>query len=79
MNKNGKKHMNPGIGKRLASPQLYSNNNMGYNNQNNIRNKYNPAKHRMPSPAIKSSNFSKRPPLPNSGSRINTNKSDKFN
>ena len=52
--------------------------NMNSNNQNNIRNKYNPAKHRMPSPAIKS-NFSKRPPLPNSGSRINTNKSDKFN
>ena len=61
MNKNGKKHKNPGIFKRLASPQLHSNNKMGYNNQNNIRNKYNPAKHRMPSPAIKSSNFSKRP------------------
>jgi hypothetical protein len=78
MNKNGKKHMGPGIGKRLASPQIYPNS-MGYNNQNNMRSKYNPAKHRMPSPAIKSSNFSKRPPLPNSGSRINTNKSDKFN
>ena len=79
MNKNGKKNMNIGINKRLASPQIYSNNNMGYNNPNNIRTKFNPAKHRMPSPVIKSNNYGKRPPLPNSGSRIPTNKSDKFN
>ena len=82
MHKNKKNNMGIGINKRLASPQIYSNNNMGFNNnnnQNNIRTKYNPAKNRMPSPVIKSSNFGKRPPLPNSGPRIRTNKNDKFN
>ena len=83
MNKN-KKNMGIGINKRLASPQVYpnSNNNYGLNNnnyQNNMKTKFNPARHRMPSPVIKSSNFGKRPPLPNSGPRIRNNKNDKFN
>ena len=79
MNKN-KKNMGIGINKRLPSPQIYSNSNgLGFNNNQN-KNKYNPAKHRMPSPVIKSNNnFMKRPPLPNSGPRIRTNKNDKFN
>ena len=77
MNKN-KKNMGFGINKRLPSPQIYSNSNdLGFNNNQN-KNKYNPAKHRMPSPVIKSNNFMKRPPLPNSGPRIRTNKNDKF-
>ena len=79
--KNKKNNINTGINKRLASPQIYSNaNGIGYNgnNQNNIKNKYNPAKHRMPSPVIKS-NFGKRPPLPNNGQKIHLNKSEKFN
>ena len=79
MNKN-KKNMGFGINKRLPSPQIYSNSNdLGFNNNNQNKNKYNPAKHRMPSPVIKSNNFMKRPPLPNSGPRIRTNKNDKFN
>ena len=79
--KNKKNNINTGINKRLASPQIYPNaNGIGYNgnNQNNIKNKYNPAKHRMPSPVIKS-NFGKRPPLPNNGQKIHLNKSEKFN
>ena len=79
--KNKKNNINTGINKRLASPQIYPNaNGIGYNgnNQNNIKNKFNPAKHRMPSPVIKS-NFGKRPPLPNSGQRLQLNKSEKFN
>ena len=77
MNKN-KKNMGLGINKRLPSPQIYSNSNdLGFNSNQN-KNKYNPAKHRMPSPVIKSNNFMKRPPLPNSGPRIRTNKNDKF-
>ena len=83
MNKN-KKNMGIGLNKRLASPQVYpnSNNNYGLNNnnyQNNMRTKFNPARHRMPSPVIKSTNYAKRPPLPNSGPRIRNNKNDKFN
>ena len=77
MNKN-KKNMGLGINKRLPSPQIYSNSNdLGFNSNQN-KNKYNPANHRMPSPVIKSNNFMKRPPLPNSGPRIRTNKNDKF-
>ena len=80
-NKNKKNNINTGINKRLASPQIYPNTNgIAYNgnNQNNMKNKFNPAKHRMPSPVIKS-NFGKRPPLPNSGQKILMNKSEKFN
>ena len=79
--KNKKNNINTGINKRLASPQIYQNaNGIGYNgnNQNNLKNKINPAKHRMPSPVIKS-NLGKRPPLPNSGQRIHLNKNEKFN
>ena len=85
MNKNKKTNMGIGINKRLASPQIYSNSNnmgMGFNNNNhnnNIRAKYNPAKHRIPSPVIKSGTHGKRPPLPNSGARIRNNKPDKYN
>ena len=86
MNKNKKNNMGIGFNKRLASPQIYSNsnhmgfnNNNNHNNNNNIRTKYNPAKHRIPSPVIKPSNYGKRPPLPNSGPRIRNNKNDKFN
>ena len=82
MNKNKKNNMGIGINKRLASPQIYPNsNNMGFNNNshnNNLRTKYNPAKHRIPSPVIKSNLHGKRPPLPNSGPRIRNNKNDKF-
>ena len=70
-----------GINKRLASPQMFNNGNgIGFNgnNQNNLKNKFNPAKNRMPSPVVKS-NIGKRPPLPNSGQRIHLNKSEKFN
>jgi hypothetical protein len=78
-----KKNMGIGLNKRLASPQIQSSmNNMGFNNNNqnnNMRMKFNPAKHRMPSPISKGNNIGKRPPLPNSGQRIRTNKSDKFN
>ena len=67
-NKNVKKN-GYGINKRLPSPQINSNN-MG-NNMKGIH-----TKPRGVSPMVKSSNFSKRPPLPNStGSRIYTNKS----
>ncbi len=80
-NKNVKKNnLNTGINKRLASPQIY-NNGIGFNNnnnQNNIRNKFNPAKHRMPSPVIKS-NIGKRPLIGNNGQRLHMNKSEKFN
>ena len=82
-NKNGKNNLNTGINRRLASPQIYPNkNNMGFNNNNsnnktNIRAKFNPAKHRVPSPVIKST-FGKRPPLPNNNYKFNVNKSDKF-
>ena len=81
MNKSKKNNMGIGLNKRLASPQIYSNsNNMGFNNNNHNNNlrKYNPAKHRIPSPVIKPSNHGKRPPLPNSGPRIRNNKNDKF-
>ena len=89
--KNRKKKLINEINKRLSTPQINSsNNNMmgfnnnninnGYGNNNNLRPKYNPAKNRMPSPMIKSSNNFKRPPLPNKNkNRIRTNKSDKFN
>ena len=80
-NKNSikKNNINTGINKRLNSPQIY-NTGIGFNNnnQNNLRNKFNPAKHRMPSPVIKS-NFGKRPLMGNNGQRIHMNKSEKFN
>ena len=75
--KNGRKNLGNGINRRLASPQIHSNsNNMGFNN--NMKSRYNPAKNRIPSPMIKSHNY-KRPPLPNSGPRIRTNKIEKIN
>ena len=79
MNKN-KKNMKVGINKRLHSPQIYSNSNgLGFNSNNpNNNKKFNPAKHRMPSPVIKSNNYMKRPPLPNSGPRIRNSKNDKL-
>ena len=79
MNKN-KKNMKVGINKRLPSPQIYSNSNgLGFNSNNpNNNKKFNPAKHRMPSPVIKSNNYMKRPPLPNSGPRIRNSKNDKL-
>ena len=73
-------NISTGINKRLASPQMFNNaNGIGFNgnNQNNLKNKFNPAKNRMPSPVVKS-NIGKRPPLPNSGQRIHMNKSEKF-
>ena len=79
--KTKKNNISTGINKRLASPQIYPNaNGIGFNgnNQNNIKSKINPAKHRMPSPVIKS-NIGKKPPLPNNGQRIHLNKSEKFN
>ena len=81
LNKNKKNNINTGINKRLASPPIFNNpNGIGFNgnNQNNIKNKFNPAKNRMPSPVVKS-NIGKRPPLNNSGQRIHMNKSEKFN
>ena len=57
-----------GVNKRLPSPQINSNN-LG----NNLKGIH--GKQRGVSPMIKSSNFFKRPPLPNSGPRIYTNKS----
>ena len=73
-------NISTGINKRLASPQMFNNaNGIGFNgnNQNNLKNKFNPAKNRMPSPVVKS-NIGKRPPIPNSGQRIHMNKSEKF-
>ncbi len=72
--------INPGAGrkfgasinKRLASPQMYSNPNMGINNNNS--GKFNGAKYRGQSPGVKSSNFARRPPLPNRPSRMGSNK-----
>ena len=73
-------NISTGINKRLASPQMLNNaNGIGFNgnSQNSLKNKFNPAKNRMPSPVVKS-NIGKRPPLPNSGQRIHLNKSEKF-
>ena len=50
-------NISTGINKRLASPQMFNNaNGIGFNgnNQNNLKNKFNPAKNRMPSPVVKS-------------------------
>jgi hypothetical protein len=66
-----------GINKRLASPQINSSSNMGFNN-NNMKHKFNPSKYRIPSPVVKSKNY-KRPPLPNRGPKIITDKRKKFN
>ena len=64
------------MNKRLSTPQINSNNNMGYNNNinnNGISNKFKQKKNRMPSPMIKSNNY-KRPPLPNNKNRLYNNK-----
>ena len=50
---------------------------MGFNN-NNMKHKFNPSKYRIPSPVVKSKNY-KRPPLPNRGPKIITDKRKKFN
>ena len=81
LNKNKKNNLNTGINKRLASPPIFNNaNGIGFNgnNQGGVKNKFNPAKNRMPSPVVKS-NIGKRPPLNNTGQRIHMNKSEKFN
>ena len=63
--------------KKKIKKIIKKNNTIKENNWN-LSNKINPAKHRMPSPVIKS-NIGKRPPLPNSGQRIHLNKNEKFN
>ena len=76
LNKNRKKKLGLEMNKRLSTPQINSNNNMGYNNNinnNGISNKFNQSKNRMPSPMIKSNNY-KRPPLPNNKNRLYNNK-----
>ena len=72
-----RKNNENGFNTRLASPQITSSSNMGFNN-NNMKSKYNPSKYRIPSPVVKSKNY-KMPPLPNRGPKNYGNKNDKFN
>ena len=76
INKNVKNNLSTGIYGRLASPQIHPNkNNFGINNKAGIKQIYNPAKHRVPSPVI-NPNFGKKNPLSNN--KFNINKSNKF-
>ena len=65
--------------KRVASPQISSNNKISLGNNNN---KINPARYRLPSPLIKSTNINGKAYINNinkSNTNYNMNKSASFN
>ena len=75
----GNKFKNSFTKKRVASPQIPTNNKISLGNNNN---KINPAKYRLPSPLIKSTNINGKAYINNnnkSNTNFNMNKSASFN